>query len=372
MESAPSSCATVTLWLGEARLVQLSMNTAALLREVLEAPEVAALDLALPAAAADGTWAPDRLRPYDGSSCGEAVLLGVEALDKTLQALGWFPSGVLVLRPESPTPARTERRPNTQPPPSALFEAVARRHEHLPALNAGQGGLRIATTAAKAPRLSEAAAKADAARIKAERAKDKKTATQLWHMLARRAATGRESIREEDRYYLVVEGNPTQYVFFPKSASAAKALEGINSLLDTCGHFNVALDPLLPLSDQLPPFAVVRLVDRAPEVETDAAVVRREAAAPPDEESAPDPTDDAALPIVVKFGGGEHRLVDLGSESTVGDLRASIARATGLEPARQTLVCKAAHLLDDPTRPLARTNLHPNARIILMTKKQRR
>ena len=143
--------------------------------------------------------------PRDGSTCGAAVPLRPDQINETLQALGWFPSGVLELGDTAPA-ARPTSTPSV--PPSALFAAVASRHDAADALtgNGISGKIRTSQAdAAEDAKRDAAAARIDAQRAKASTKRDAKTANLVWQMMAKRHASGRSTLREEDRVYLVLE-----------------------------------------------------------------------------------------------------------------------------------------------------------------------
>lgn len=371
---------TVTIWLEDTRQLQLCVNAATTLREVMALPEVRAVFQR------NGSEPP--LLAFDGSLCGEAVPLTAEKFDSTLQSLGWFPSGVLVLRRRCTVDEITSVQYD-KAPPSVLLRNVTSRHDEMPALDVGRGGLNLATTAAAA-KIAEkrdvAFAKVDSSRLKSARARDKRTATLLWHMLAKRCALGRASLREEDRFYFVVdrgEQTTAMYVFFAMSTLAGHALADICSYLGVeaaCKRLRsdqLYLDNLRRIADQIHQFDIVRVVDApaATELTEKAEEESLAAAAPlipseaPHHQSSQNKFD---MVLVVKFGPSEYHITGLTPASTVSELKHAIAVSTGLNPAKQKLVCKAAHLLDDPARPLAQTGLQPNSRIILMTSKPRR
>lgn len=372
---------TITIWVEDKRQLQVCVNAATTLREVMALPEVDAV------VHLDGSESP--LLAFDGSLCGEALPLAAEKFDSTLQSLGWFPSGVLVLRRQCVVDESSSSAHYKNAPPSTLLRNVMTRHDEMPALDAGRGGLRVATTSAAAEiakKRDAAFAKVDASRIKSARAKDKRTATLLWHMLAKRCALGRASLLEEDRFYLVVdrgEQTAAMYVFFAVSTRAGHALA------DICSHLGVDsdckrlrsdelyLDNMCRLADQIQQFAIVRVVDASTAIELTAKATQESVieSAPLSPSEGPQHDVDqnkSDVGLVVKFGASEYHITGLTPASTVGELKDAIAISTGLNPAKQKLVCKSAHLLDDPARPLAQTDLRPNSKIIVMTSKPRR
>ena len=62
--------------------------------------------------------------PRDGSTCGAAVPLRPDQINETLQALGWFPSGVLELGDTAPA-ARPTATPSVPPSASSARNATA-------------------------------------------------------------------------------------------------------------------------------------------------------------------------------------------------------------------------------------------------------
>ena len=107
----------------------------------------------------------------------------------------------------TPLPQRGRHR-SASVPPSALFAAVASRHDAADALtgNGISGKIRTSQAdAAEDAKRDAAAARIDAQRAKASTKRDAKTANLVWQMMAKRHASGRSTLREEDRVYLVLE-----------------------------------------------------------------------------------------------------------------------------------------------------------------------
>ena len=269
--SAPATRCSVSVRQGGRRVAFMELDPSTTLRECLQQLPS---DVDAPALV-DNKW--HGPLPRDGSSCGAAVPLRPDQINETLQALGWFPSGVLELG-DAPVAERPTATPSV--PPSALFAAVASRHDAADALTGNGISGKIRT--------SQADAAEDAKR-------DAKTANLVWQMMAKRHASGRSTLREEDRVYLVLErpDRAARYCFFSAQDTWGRARDALGSngaLARSDGATASANDTLGALRARgwLENFAVVRFVDSA----STAAPVAP--AAPP---AAAPPSPGAAAPI---------------------------------------------------------------------------
>jgi hypothetical protein len=295
--SAPATRCSISVRQGGKRVAFMELDPSTTLRECLQQ---------LPAtvdapALVDDAWRGPT--PRDGSTCGAAVPLRPDQINETLQALGWFPSGVLELGDTAPA-ARPTATPSV--PPSALFAAVASRHDAADALtgNGISGKIRTSQAdAAEDAKRDAAAARIDAQRAKAATKRDAKTASLVWQMMAKRHASGRSTLREEDRIYLVLErsNRAARYCFFSAQDTWGRARDalGMNgALARSDGATASANDTLGALRARgwLEPFAVVRFVD-APALASD-PVAGAATAAPPPAAAPPSPAaiDDTPAP----------------------------------------------------------------------------
>lgn len=379
-ESAPATRCSIAVRQGGKRVAFLNLDPATTLRELL-AQLPAGVDAP---ALVDEAWRGPV--PRDGSTCGAATLLAPDRIDVTLQALGWFPSGVLKLG-ENDAVARPAATPAASKP-SALFAAVASRHDDADALagNGIAGKVRTsqAEVAEDAAR-DAAAARIDAQRLKASTKRDAKTANLVWQIMAKRHASGRPALREEDRVYVVLarDDRVARYCFFSAHDTwgrARDALGGTGTLGRADGARASSNDTLgaLRASGWLENFAVVRFVDGG--ASDYVASVSTATAAPPAAQSstagaysaanvanggAPDAAPPPAPPAgayVVTFEGRAHHLA-LASSATVGELRDAAAGACGLPTCR--LVYKG-DLTKDPSKRLGETKLRPGAKVLVM------
>jgi len=376
-ESAPATRCSISVRQGGRRVAFLKLDPATTLRELLTQ---------LPAevdapALVDEAWCGPV--PRDGSTCGAATLLAPNRIDATLQALGWFPSGVLELG-ENDAVARPAATPAASKP-SALFAAVAARHDDADALTGNGIAGKVRTSQADADEdatRDAAAARIDAQRIKASTKRDAKTANLVWQMMAKRHASGRPTLREEDRVYVVLarDDRVARYCFFSAQDTwgrARDALGGTGTLARADGAMassNATLGALRA-SGWLEDFAVVRFVEGvAPSVDGGAFSVAGalNATAPPpaasSSSSAGTPADAAPPPAppagayVVTFEGRAHHLA-LASSATVGELRDAAAGVCGLPTCR--LVYKG-DLTKDPSKRLGETKLRSGAKVLVM------
>ena len=397
--SAPASLCTIAVRVADERRALLTLDPATTLAELLALLPGEGIEA--PVATAT-SWAAGGPVPLDGSSCGPPKALRVADAASTLQTLGWFPSGVLVVEAAATAADAGGSASSAAPakaPPSSLFAAVATRHDAAPALDAGTTRARVRTSAVDASADAARDAKArktDAARRKAAGARDPKTAATLWRMMAKRHAVGRDGLREEDRHYLVVDrgDSPALYCFFSRQDTLGRATEAVAALLRVSpaaaalaragdGATFRATDTLFALDGALPSFSCVSLVRggggaaAAPAAEGAAEGVAEasgvaEAAAPtaasPSSPSPPPPA--GAYDLVVKYDKRDHTIAHLTPASTVAELKAAAAAATGVEPAAMKLIFKG-DLARDDAKKLGDTALKPGAKILLMKTKPR-
>ena len=227
--SAPATRCSISVRQGGKRVALMELDPSTTLRECLQQ---------LPSTVDAPTLVDDAWRgpvPRDGSTCGAAVPLRPDQINETLQALGWFPSGVLELGNTAPA-ARPTATPSV--PPSALFAAVASRHDAADALTGNSISGKIRTSqadAAEDAKRDAAAARIDAQRANAATKRDAKTANLVWQMMAKRHASGRSTLREEDRVYLVLErsNRAARYCFFSAADTWGRARDalGMNGAL---------------------------------------------------------------------------------------------------------------------------------------------
>ena len=365
-DSAPATRCSISVRQGGKRVAFMELDPSTTLRECLQQLPS---DVDAPALVDDAWRGPT---PRDGSTCGAAVPLRPDQINETLQALGWFPSGVLELG-DAPVAERPTATPAV--PPSALFAAVASRHDAADALtgNGISGKIRTSQAdAAEDAKRDAAAARIDTQRAKASTKRDAKTASLVWQMMAKRHASGRSTLREEDRVYLVLErsNRAARYCFFSAQDTWGRARDALGSngaLARSDGATASANDTLGALRARgwLENFAVVRFVDAPMTGASTAAPAAPPAAAPP--VAAPPAADATPAPpappsdaYVVSFEGKEHRIAGV---ATVGDLRDEAAKACGLATCR--LVYKG-DLTKDPSKPLGETKLRPGAKCLVM------
>jgi hypothetical protein len=290
--SAPATRCSISVRQGGKRVALMELDPSTTLRECLQQ---------LPAAVDAPALVDDAWRgplPRDGSTCGAAVPLRPDQINETLQALGWFPSGVLELG-DAPVAERPTATPSV--PPSALFAAVASRHDAADALTGNSISGKIRTSqadAAEDAKRDAAASRIDAQRAKAATKRDAKTASLVWQMMAKRHASGRSTLREEDRVYLVLErpSRAARYCFFAAQDTWGRARDalGMNgALARSDGATASANDTLGALRARgwLENFGVVRFVD-APGPASEPVAAATAAPAPP---AAP-PIDDTPAP----------------------------------------------------------------------------
>ncbi len=306
--SAPATRCSISVRQGGKRVALMELDPSTTLRECLQQ---------LPATVDAPALVDDAWRgplPRDGSTCGAAVPLRPDQAGATLQALGWFPSGVLELGDTAPAARPTSSA--TTAPPSALFAAVASRHDAADALTGAGVAGKIRTSqadAAEDAKRDAAAARIDAQRAKASTKRDAKTANLVWQMMAKRHASGRSTLREEDRVYLVLErpGRAARYCFFSAQDTwgrARDALGAAGALARSDGATASANDTLGALRARgwLENFAVVRFVD-APAPASDPVIAAPAAppAAPPaaidDTPAPPAPPADAYVVSFVRL-----------------------------------------------------------------------
>ncbi|CAH0379885.1 unnamed protein product [Pelagomonas calceolata] len=368
-DSAPATRCSISVRQGGKRVALMELDPSTTLRECLQQ---------LPATVDAPALVDDAWRgplPRDGSTCGAAVPLRPDQINETLQALGWFPSGVLELGDTAPAARPTSSAATA--PPSALFAAVASRHDAADALtgNGISGKIRTSQAdAAEDARRDAAAARIDAQRATAATKRDAKTASLVWQMMAKRHACGRSTLREEDRVYLVLErpSRAARYCFFSAQDTwgrARDALGGAGALARSDGATASANDTLGALRARgwLGNFAVVRFVDAPGPASSTTAPAAPPAAAPPSPGAAGTPADATPAPpappadaYVVSFEGKEHRIAGV---TTVGELRDEAAKACGLATCR--LVYKG-DLTRDPSQKLEATKLRPGAKCLVM------
>ena len=77
-----------------------------------------------------------------------------------------------------------------------------------------------------------------------------------------------------------------------------------------------------------------------------------------------------AYDLVVKYDKRDHTIAHLTPASTVAELKAAAAAATGVEPAAMKLIFKG-DLARDDAKKLGDTALKPGAKILLMKAKPR-
>lgn len=372
MEDALATYVHVSIRLDGERVAHVQVDSASTLNEVLRRVD----ELGVPTPVADASdWSCSSLvLPFDGTTCGEAPLLTVSQGELTMQSLGWFPSGVLELRTGNASAAPTAATSASKP--SELFEAVARRHDAAPSLDVGSPASRVVTTADR----EKASRKRLAAAAQIDKLRGRKataTNTKLWRMVAKQHATGSSSVRAEDRFYLVVDGDPALYFYCSPLVTAGRALDQILALVPSDLEHpvlvadGVQLDAATPISDQVEAFAVVAVRPRRSAL---SVVEHKEEAQQLQEQGQGVELDESPpFPIVVKFGGKSHVLKSLSPDSTVADLKAAIQVATGVDSPTQKLVCKAAHLLEGGLdRQLKDTALVPNSTIVLMRRRKDR
>ena len=365
--SAPATRCSVSVRQGGRRVAFMELDPSTTLRECLQQLPS---DVDAPALVDDAWRGPI---PRDGSTCGAAVPLRPDQINETLQALGWFPSGVLELG-DAPVAERPTATPSA--PPSALFAAVASRHDAADALtgNGISGKIRTSQAdAAEDAKRDAAAARIDAQRAKASTKRDAKTASLVWQMMAKRHASGRSTLREEDRVYLVLErsNRAARYCFFSAQDTWGRARDALGSngaLARSDGATASANDTLGALRARgwLENFGVVRFVD-APVMTASEPVIAAPAAPPAAAPPSPGAIDDTPAPpappagaYVVSFEGKNHNITGV---TTVGELRDEAAKACGLATCR--LVYKG-DLTRDPSLLLKETKLRPGAKCLVM------
>ena len=366
--SAPATRCSVSVRQGGKRVAFMELDPSTTLRECLQQLPSGVDAPAL----VDNKWRGPT--PRDGSTCGAAVPLRPDQINETLQSLGWFPSGVLELG-DAPVAERPTATPAV--PPSALFAAVASRHDAADPLTGNSISGKIRTSqadAAEDAKRDAAAARIDAQRAKASTKRDAKTASLVWQMMAKRHASGRSTLREEDRVYLVLERSDraARYCFFSAQDTwgrARDALGAAGALARSDGATASANDTLGALRARgwLENFAIVRFVDASATSAATAAPSAPSAAAPPSPGAAGTPADATPAPpappsdaYVVSFEGKNHNITGV---TTVAELRDEAAKACGLATCR--LVYKG-DLTKDPSKPLGETKLRPGAKCLVM------
>jgi len=302
-------------------------------------------------------------------------------LPVTLAALGWFPAGVVELREHERKTSR-EQAESSSFKASTLFNEVARRFDDFAPTDAGAPRFRAKRSDDTVLRQRATVfAKVDAAR---KRSKSRAGET-VWHLLAKRHAVGPTHLRDEDRFHLVLEGEPSFYCFFGTSTSVAVAVDAIKRDAERQGDVLVVGSTELPMAASfadlhrdglLTPFDVVDVKFlRGGHVDDSSAPPKKEEEAPRQGGGAtppPPPSQDAApacsapsLPLVVKFQNEAYPVGGLDpAVATVADLRAAIAKLTGLDATAQKLVCKDR--LADPDCLLKDTKLAPGTTIVVL------
>ena len=91
---------------------------------------------------------------------------------------------------------------------------------------------------------------------------------------------------------------------------------------------------------------------------------------PPSSSPSPPPPPAGAYDLVVKYDKRDHTIAHLTPASTVAELKAAAAAATGVEPAAMKLIFKG-DLARDDAKKLGDTALKPGAKILLMKTKPR-
>ena len=368
-DSAPATRCSISVRQGGKRVALMELDPSTTLRECLQQLPA---DVDAPALVDDAWRGP---LPRDGSTCGAAVPLRPDQADATLQALGWCPSGVLELG-DTAQAARPTSSAATAPP-SALFAAVASRHDAADALTGNSISGKIRTSqadAAEDAKRDAAAARIDAQRATAATKRDAKTASLVWQMMAKRHASGRSTLREEDRVYVVLErpSRAARYCFFSAQDTWGRARDALGSngaLARSDGATASANDTLGALRARgwLENFAIVRFVDNAPVPASEPVAAATAAPAAPPSPGAAAPIDAAPAPpappadaYVVSFEGKELRIAGV---ATVGDLRDAAAKACGVATCR--LVYKG-DLTKDPSQELSKTKLRPGSKCLVM------
>mmetsp|Transcript_1832 Transcript_1832/g.2391 ORF Transcript_1832/g.2391 Transcript_1832/m.2391 type:complete len:115 (+) Transcript_1832:1-345(+) len=105
-KEAPSSRCSVSVWYQEKHQI-LSLHPGTTVKELLNKC-LTEHGLPVPKITIDGKEYDKSLVPYDASGYGEERALTRAQEDYTLERMGWFPSGVLVLRD-----SREEGKKNT-------------------------------------------------------------------------------------------------------------------------------------------------------------------------------------------------------------------------------------------------------------------
>ena len=372
MREAPSTFSAVTIWCGEEKVAQDLVDPSTTLREFLTKQTVL------------GSLDPETLRVslfedygiYDASYARK--LLGPSELDMTLEALGWFPSGVIELRSEAKRePTRTTFKAST------LFNAVDRRFDDARPTDSGNPHFRAKKSGDTVMKSRGTVfAKVDAKR----KAASSQTATKVWQILAKRHSMGQPNIRDDDRFHLVVvdEVDLGFYCFFGRATSVSAAVEGLKRW-DLLGDVLISCETPLPMtatfahlerSGLLHPFAIVQFKSRTDLTTTEAptTTTKDEAMPPPPkeevmvEEEEEEEETSKCFPVEIKF---EEKVYSIRTVSeatgTVGDLREAIAKETGVPGSSQKLLCRDR--LTDSECLLKDTKLRPGTTIVLVRSK---
>jgi len=336
----------------------------------------------------DGKEYDKSLVPYDASGYGEERALTRAQEDYTLERMGWFPSGVLVLRDSreegkkilASCPDKNERTK-----PSSVFEEVVRRHDNWQPLDLGGDHHRIRVVKGTSLSFNKGQ---EAAFIKIDmqrRAATSKAGITIWQMLAKRHSLGDNSIRPQDRFYLVFhrESPFSIYCFFGRAHAVAKAIDVLTEF-DTSQNNSIrrvlcVKNKELPMTasfDELQrrglinEFDVVQLLDATTALPPESELVTQSSIT-----TVPSPLIDekaksmiSNFPLTLKF---ENRTIQLPgldpNVHTVSDLRQSITNFTNVSPEEQKLLCKGADKLNtDSDLLLQNTALKPNATIIVL------
>jgi len=382
--SAPATWCSVSIWRGGARSV-VTVDPSTTLEELLAKEKLSLGDVY------DVSYAP---RPLEERQ-----------LPLTLEALGWFPSGVIEVREEEEDVEEEDARGPSSFKASTLFEQVKHRFDDAPPTDEGRPRFRV-KRGDDARGISAAASKKKETGFRRvddqrKRAKSKAGET-VWHMLAKKHAVGAAGVRDEDRFHLVVDAKEKEdasfYCFFGRATSVAAAVDAIkrdarrDGDVLVVGRTNEALPMTASFADlerngTLRPFDVVDVKGRRPlqlrdPLMSPPAAVPAAAAAPAETTTPlPEPSEDddegprSSFTVVVKFEARAVTLEGLDpAVSTVADLQRAIAEATGLAPEGQKLVCKAK--LADDSSLLHDAGLRSGASIVVLRaapkKKKRR
>ncbi|KAK7253327.1 hypothetical protein SO694_00001339 [Aureococcus anophagefferens] len=163
--------------------------------------------------------------------------------------------------------------------------------------------------------------------------------------MAKRHAVGRDGLARRTALPAVDRGDsPALYCFFSRQDTLGRATEAVAALL------------------RVSPAAAA--LARRP------AARRRPAASPSSPSPSPPPPPAGAYDLVVKYDKRDHTIAHLTPASTVAELKAAAAAATGVEPAAMKLIFKG-DLARDDAKKLGDTALKPGAKILLMKTKPR-